>query len=104
MNARPAILDINRRDHERQRHFQKVWYIMATGVCRRGELINVSYTGARLTTDLNVEVGDAFKLFNEHMTGTLFSGEVVVRWVRDLPGGTRKVVGVQVVDVVASAA
>lgn len=86
---------LNRRSRERSRSIRRAWYSNYSGECRRSELLNKSDEGARITTGLEVKVGDRLFILDEGGTELILDREVIVRWVQVLPGGCRQVVGVQ---------
>ena len=64
----------------------------------RAEILNVSYAGARAVVGKDVKLGDRLRLL------TYFQGDrpteigAIVRWREDLPGGSRRVVGLQLLQ------
>ncbi len=56
---------LNRRSRERNRSIERAWYSNYNGECRRSELLNRSAEGARITTGLEVKVGDRLFILDE---------------------------------------
>ena len=83
----------NRRSNNRTRSFSKAIYSLNNGMGRRTEIINVSPSGARVTTAVDAVVGDTIEVLSETHNGVSYKMKGEVRWVAVLPCGRRQVVG-----------
>lgn len=86
----------NRRSSNREKSFEKTTYSDARGRVYRTQLINSSDDGARLTTGLNVRVGDTLHIRQVLNSGTLVEVAVEVMWRN--PAGLCQIVGVRKLD------
>ncbi len=83
----------NRRSNSRKRSFAKAHYSLNSGMGRRAEIINLSRSGARVTTAIDAVVGDTIEVLSEAENGVSYKMKGEVRWVCALPCGRRQVVG-----------
>jgi hypothetical protein len=87
--------DLNRRSSKRHKLLEPVKYTNDVGALQRGQLLNLGSGGARLVTNLDIEVGQHFLVLHKATGNVTLRSQVEVKWVKPLPGGLRQVVGVR---------
>ena len=86
----------NRRAISREKSFQKTTYSDSFGAVYRTQVINQSSRGARLTTKLEVKVGDQIFIRQQLASGAIIEVPVEVKWTK--PAGLCQVVGVRILE------
>jgi len=86
----------NRRTQQRERSFEKTTYVDNSGVAHQTQIINSSPLGARLTTRMEVNVGDQLFIRQALDNGALMEVPVVVKWTKE--AGLCQIVGVRILE------
>lgn len=84
----------NRRSNKRDSYFAKASYSANGKYNLRSELINLSRSGARLTTAKDIQIGDILHIASILPEGLEFQVKAEVCWAVPLPCGRRQIVGV----------
>ena len=87
----------NRRVQDREAVRASAWYQLEGEACRVAEMLNMSAAGARLVVGPGVYEGQQIRLVTEFVSGNFLCAMAEVRWLEELPGGYRQVVGVQII-------